>query len=59
MIDGTPVNGASQRGDIGGVIGRGVAMTGTHELPSFGNLTTVARPYYYLSKIIQVTSARL
>jgi hypothetical protein len=53
IFNATPVRGASQRGKRGGATGRGVIGTGIHELPSFKNLTTVARPYISLSRIIR------
>jgi hypothetical protein len=39
-------------GEEEGAIRRGVTGTGTHERPSFGNLTMVARPYCCSSGII-------
>jgi hypothetical protein len=35
VFDESPMRGSSRRGKRGGVVGRGVTGTGSHELPSF------------------------
>jgi hypothetical protein len=52
VFNGTPVRGSSRRAEGGGIV-RGVTRTGTHKLPSFGNLTMMARPYCCLYGIIE------